>query len=160
MYIRFRTNNNRVIAKCKNKPINVEEREFTNLNGDFAIAEYNGEIPQHDYLTVTGVQEKTDTWIEKETVEKTNEKGEIVYEEVEVEKSRTYLTCELIPQFLSEEIKAKQVKQARISELKRLLSETDYKAIKYAEGLISEEEYLPIKLQRQAYRDEINSLEI
>lgn len=39
------------------------------------------------------------------------------------------------------------------------LQETDYKAIKYAEGLISEEEYHPIKVQRQAWRDEINKLE-
>ena len=53
----------------------------------------------------------------------------------------------------------KQEKLERISELKSLLSATDYKAIKYAEGLLSEEEYAPIKSQRQAYRDEINKLE-
>ena len=53
----------------------------------------------------------------------------------------------------------KQEKLERISELKSLLSATDYKAIKYAEGLLSEEEYAPIKSQRQAYRDEINELE-
>ena len=53
----------------------------------------------------------------------------------------------------------KQKKLERISELKSLLSATDYKAIKYAEGLLSEEEYAPIKSQRQAYRDEINKLE-
>ena len=53
----------------------------------------------------------------------------------------------------------KQKKLERISELKSLLSATDYKAIKYAEGLINEEEYAPIKSQRQAYRDEINKLE-
>lgn len=47
----------------------------------------------------------------------------------------------------------------RIVELKRLLQETDYKAIKYAEGLISEDEYLPIKQQRQQWRDEINRLQ-
>lgn len=54
----------------------------------------------------------------------------------------------------------KQEKLERISELKSLLSATDYKAIKYAEGLLSEEEYAPIKSQRQAYRDEINKLEV
>lgn len=47
----------------------------------------------------------------------------------------------------------------RISELKRKLSATDYKAIKYAEGLISEEEYTPIRAEREAYRAEINELE-
>lgn len=50
-------------------------------------------------------------------------------------------------------------KQTRIVELKRKLSETDYQAIKYAEGFISETDYAPIKAQRQAWRDEINALE-
>ena len=54
---------------------------------------------------------------------------------------------------------AKQEKLNRISELKKLLSSTDYQAIKYAEGLITEEEYLPIKNQRQVWRNEINELE-
>lgn len=46
-----------------------------------------------------------------------------------------------------------------IEQLKAHLSATDYKAIKYAEGLISAEEYEPIKNQRQAWRDKINELE-
>ena len=48
----------------------------------------------------------------------------------------------------------------RINELKRKLSATDYKAIKYAEGLISEADYAPIKAEREGYRAEINSLEM
>lgn len=47
----------------------------------------------------------------------------------------------------------------KIDELKEKLFETDYKAIKYAEGLIDEEEYLPVKKIRQSYRLEINKLE-
>lgn len=39
------------------------------------------------------------------------------------------------------------------------LRASDYKAIKYAEGLISAEEYEPIKAERQALRDKINELE-
>lgn len=46
----------------------------------------------------------------------------------------------------------------RIVILKKKLEQTDYQAIKYAEGLISEEDYAPIKAQRQAWRDEINNL--
>lgn len=46
-----------------------------------------------------------------------------------------------------------------IVELKQQLEATDYKAIKYAEGWLSEEEYAPIKAARQAIRDEINALE-
>ena len=49
--------------------------------------------------------------------------------------------------------------QIKIKVLKNKLSHTDYQAIKYAEGLISDEEYAPIKAQRQVWRDEINSLQ-
>lgn len=49
--------------------------------------------------------------------------------------------------------------QRKISEIKAKLSQTDYQAIKYAEGFISETDYAPIKAQRQAWRDEINALE-
>lgn len=47
----------------------------------------------------------------------------------------------------------------KIAELKQNLSETDYQAIKFAEGQLSEEEYEPIKKQRQLWRDEINNRE-
>lgn len=46
-----------------------------------------------------------------------------------------------------------------ITQLKKQLSDTDYKAIKYAEGQISEEEYASVKELRQGYRDRINYLE-
>lgn len=49
--------------------------------------------------------------------------------------------------------------QRRIMELKELLYHSDYKAIKFAEGKLTEEEYAPIREQRQAWRDEINELE-
>ena len=49
--------------------------------------------------------------------------------------------------------------QRKISEIKAKLSETDYQAIKYVEGFISEADYAQIKAQRQAWRDEINALE-
>ena len=49
--------------------------------------------------------------------------------------------------------------QYKINETKAKLSETDYQAIKYFEGFISEADYAPIKAQRQAWRDEINALE-
>lgn len=46
-----------------------------------------------------------------------------------------------------------------IADCKAQLSATDYQAIKHSEGLISEEDYAPIKAQRQALRDRINALE-
>ena len=52
-----------------------------------------------------------------------------------------------------------ELNEIRINELKELLSTSDYKAIKYAEGELTEEEYAPVKAQRRAWRAEINSLE-
>lgn len=54
---------------------------------------------------------------------------------------------------------AKREKIARIAELKRLLTASDYKAIKYAEGALTPEEYAETKAERQAWRNEINELE-
>lgn len=50
--------------------------------------------------------------------------------------------------------------KAEIAELKQKLADTDYNAIKYAEGWINSEEYAPIKAERQAWRDRINELEL
>ena len=65
-------------------------------------------------------------------------------------------------QTTKEELEAdnRQVVEREISELKRKLSDTDYKAIKYAEGFLTEEEYKETKAQRQMWRDRINKLEV
>ena len=42
---------------------------------------------------------------------------------------------------------------------KTLLKNTDYKAIKYAEGVLSAEEYALVKANRQTWRNRINELE-
>lgn len=55
--------------------------------------------------------------------------------------------------------KAIKSKEARIAELKGLLAKTDYQAIQWAEGVRSEEVYAPMRVQRQAWRDEINACE-
>ena len=51
------------------------------------------------------------------------------------------------------------VKPVTIEQLKQNLADTDYQAIKFAEGRMTAEEYAPIGEQRQAWRDEINRLE-
>lgn len=48
---------------------------------------------------------------------------------------------------------------AEIAALKQLLTATDYKALKYADGALTEEEYSEVKTQRQGWRDKINELE-
>ena len=47
----------------------------------------------------------------------------------------------------------------RIHDLKAYLNNTDYQAIKFSDGAISEEEYAPIREQRAAARAEINAIE-
>lgn len=49
--------------------------------------------------------------------------------------------------------------RAEIIKLKQNLFATDYQAIKYAEGKLTEEEYGEMKAKRQSWRDEINRLE-
>lgn len=53
----------------------------------------------------------------------------------------------------------REIALAEIASLKEQLASSDYKAIKFAEGLISATDYEPIKAERQALRDRINELE-
>ena len=54
---------------------------------------------------------------------------------------------------------AEQLKQARITELKRQLAATDYAVIKIAEGEATPERYAEVLANRKAWRTEINTLE-
>ena len=49
--------------------------------------------------------------------------------------------------------------QSEIISLKKYLSDTDYKAIKFAEGEITESDYQEVKSQRHDARTKINELE-
>lgn len=61
--------------------------------------------------------------------------------------------------YTERELEVKAAKK-QIAELKRKLSETDYQAIKFAEGVLSEEEYAETKAKRKIWRESINSLEV
>jgi hypothetical protein len=54
----------------------------------------------------------------------------------------------------------KEKAQMRISELIQMLYDTDHHALKYAEGIISADNYLAMRDLRQSWRDEINALEV
>lgn len=49
--------------------------------------------------------------------------------------------------------------QSEITGLKQILAATDYKALKHADGVLSDEEYASTRAQRQELRDKINELE-
>lgn len=48
---------------------------------------------------------------------------------------------------------------AEIKQLKKYLQGTDYQAIKFSDGAITEEQYAPIRAERAAARARINELE-
>ena len=52
-----------------------------------------------------------------------------------------------------------QVIQGEINAYKILLDSTDYQAIKHSEGAISDDDYEPIRVQREEWREAINVLE-
>ena len=116
MYIRYDTQTNHIIYIGQKKPLNVD----TDL---LKVAEYNGEIPKHDWLSVENIQEKTRVLKEAydETIEY-DENGEPLKEPQTVhheEVIENYLECtELVPHFktYTEEEIAKQ-KQVRYENL-------------------------------------------
>lgn len=59
----------------------------------------------------------------------------------------------------SERDKQIELWNREIFELKEELQRTDYKAIKYAEGVLTDEDYQPTGIQRQVWRNRINELE-
>lgn len=54
----------------------------------------------------------------------------------------------------------KQEIYKELNSLHSKLHNTDYKAIKFAEGILNEEEYEETRLQRKEWRARINELEI
>ena len=77
---------------------------------------------------------------------------------IEIQEDGTMITREPTPEeaaLLNQPIDP----QLQIQELKRELEETDYKAIKYAEGWLTEEEYTPVRAEREALRVKIRELE-
>jgi NAD-dependent DNA ligase len=49
--------------------------------------------------------------------------------------------------------------QSEISALKQLLANSDYQALKHADGELSDDEYAEMKEKRQQWRDRINELQ-
>lgn len=49
--------------------------------------------------------------------------------------------------------------ESEIAGLKQILASTDYKALKHADGALSDTEYEETRLFRQSLRDQINELE-
>lgn len=74
------------------------------------------------------------------------------------DKDFNYYLKELCPMKTEEDLLKDQYR-LEIQQLKKQLSDTDYKAIKYAEGILTEEEYAPDKQQRAYWRRRINLIQ-
>ena len=83
--------------------------------------------------------------------------GEVVAEKINGIMTVTSWTPGAIPE---KKVSEKELAEREIASLKAKLTATDYQAIKYAEGVMSAEEYAPVKEQRQAWRARINELEV
>ena len=75
-------------------------------------------------------------------------------EEIEPKGEERQFKIVEIPQPTEEEIA-----QARISELKQMLADTDYVVIKIAEGEATKEEYADVLANRKAWREELRLLQ-
>ena len=87
-----------------------------------------------------------------------NENGCYIAEIEPLEDGTRQFQIKQIPQKTEDEKLIEQY-QSEIVELKKYLSDTDYKAIKFAEGEITESDYQEVKSQRHDARARINELE-
>ena len=87
-----------------------------------------------------------------------NENGCYIAEIEPLEDGTRQFQIKQIPQKTEDEKLIEQY-QSEIIELKKYLSDTDYKAIKFAEGEITESDYHEVKSQRHDARARINELE-
>ena len=87
-----------------------------------------------------------------------NENGCYIAEIEPLEDGTRQFQIKQIPQKTEDEKLIEQY-QSEIVELKKYLSNTDYKAIKFAEGEITESDYQEVKSQRHDARVRINELE-
>lgn len=140
------------------KPLKPQNMNF------YGIAEYNGELPKGDWLTVDNVRKEIETWKEKQVVENYDENGNVVVEEIEVEKSKTHIVCDLVAHFypkieLTEEQKAARKEaqyEALTSKLIRKKYSQDAVEALYANYLAEpdNEKYIAEFNEFQAYRVE------
>ena len=118
-----------------------------------------GDIPNIDGTTELNIDipnELIEEQYEEEQYEEEQEDGSLSL--ITIVKDLTnykYINGEFIPNG-KERIEEIQIE---IATLKQELANSDYMAIKYAEGFITESDYTNVRNQRQALRDEINKLE-
>lgn len=160
MYILF-DKETKIIEEKSNKPF----KSYISIK-NLDIAEYKGEIPKNDYLTVANLREETETFVEKKEVEKINDSGEVTIEEIEETKTRTYLACDLVANFYPPKTEEKLAaeKDKKYSDLvndliRKKYSQSKVEAIfaNYLSKKVEEEDIAKFN-QFQEYREECKKL--
>ena len=133
------------------KTIQLNEKEL-----DFKQGRLVGEklfIAHHE-----AVEAKAAVYVEREVIEPSG--GISVYKDLvspAIEAKEAYDEYEDIQVYVP--YTEKELAEREIIALKQQLFATDYQAIKYAEGELTEEEYAETKAKRKAWRERINELE-
>lgn len=76
-----------------------------------------------------------------------------------VEKGQLVVKDSVLTESQEREVRRMEIAD-EMQSAKEALYNSDYKALKYIDGLYTEEEYAEIKAERQALRDKINALEV
>ncbi len=105
---------NILINKNSNRVEYITEKQLVNYSKNLILAEVEILPESFDYLTAENIREVTDRWTEKKIVEDYDENGNLVVNEVELERSKTYNTCDVKACF----IEAKEESQA-VKDIKR-----------------------------------------
>lgn len=113
--------------------------------GNFIYAEHNMMLIDKTNDAVLGPRVSIKRYTMKDLV------GNILEKPIEMTQEYYYEVPN--PVAIREEI------EQQIADLKAQLVATDYQCLKFVEGYLTENEYKPIKEQRQCWRDKINELE-
>lgn len=121
---------------------------------------FDGYTPQYETKTNEETGEEVQVLLPCESKVWTDEEVKALFSSVGKDQTlRDVDGTPTIVDLYTDKEKAIKSKEARIAELKGLLKATDYQAIKFAEGVWTAEEYEELRVQRQAWRDEINACE-
>lgn len=139
----------KVYNQEKTKELNRGERDFTlgYLRADKLF------IAHHE-----AVEGKKAVYQDREVIEESG--GISIYKDLvepAVEPKEEWDEYEDIQVFIP--YTEKELAEREILVLKKKLSDTDYQAIKYAEGELTDAEYAEMKARRSAWRARINALE-
>lgn len=137
----------RILDQTKSYEIFAPDLELGYLKNDVVVVKHHARLPKIEEIGHFEINSYANGG--KERVWVVDVKGQ--------EERKAYDETEQIQVYIR--YTESELAEHKINALKEKLRETDYQAIKFAEGVMSESEYAPIKAQRQEWRAEINSLQ-